>query len=155
MKCSIKTNICQTLKTYCRYIDFWFGERRYLTGNGSQFHYFRLVLDYLFSVKPAFSCQTKYIHKNALAETFFCLPAGHLLKARSEIVYGCEIWVPAWCLPFMLCFGLSELELTGLWGLFCHVHAGHSLACCFNPSAPALVRQWGPCLCVFVLEKPL
>lgn len=30
-----------------------------------------------------------------------------------------------------------------LCGLFSRVRAGHSHGCCFNPSAPALVRQWG------------
>lgn len=40
-----------------------------------------------------------------------------------------------------------------LWTLF-SVCAVLSLDCCFNPSSPPLMRQLGPCHCVFMLERP-
>lgn len=46
-----------------------------------------------------------------------------------------------------------EMESAGLCELFSGVLAGYSVSCCFNPSAPALRHQWGPCLCVFSLER--
>lgn len=44
-------------------------------------------------------------------------------------------------------------EGSGLWRLF-SVCSVLSLDCWFNPSSPPLMRQLGPCHCVFMLEKP-